>query len=287
MHDGHKLYEISDQESLKKENITIEASSNDFNRITEKIKNLREKIEKEILSIDELYEKVFNEVEKSFLKRHEQLRLEENNLKENLQNEVTKVKEKLELHLTEANKLVRENERIIKGINSMKNEDENLIKKLSYVSKINKKTKDIMIFFSELMRNLEISFQEEQNKIIYEEYYFNGFQIPENIKFENIKYDSFTILWQVKDMNIKNIEKIKFKNRIEIRQENGTEKFTRIYEGDKMTFTAKNLTENTCYEIRICFVYDDKKGPWSEIMKIKTSINIDSQILGETNKKKN
>jgi hypothetical protein len=154
------------------------------------------------------------------------------------------VKEKLELHLTEANKLVRENERIIKGINSMKNEDENLIKKLSYVSKINKKTKDIMIFFSEFMRNLEISFQEEQNKIIYEEYYFNGFQIPENIKFENINYDSFTILWQVKDMNIKNIEKIKFKNRIEIRQENGTEKFTRIYEGDKILIVDTVPKEN-------------------------------------------
>ena len=64
MHEGHKLFEVNDEESLKKENITIEASSNDFNEIIEKLKNLKDKIEKEIINLDESYDKVFNEVGK-------------------------------------------------------------------------------------------------------------------------------------------------------------------------------------------------------------------------------
>ena len=53
MHEGHKLFEVNDEESLKKENITIEASSNDFNEIIEKLINLKDKIEKEIINLDE------------------------------------------------------------------------------------------------------------------------------------------------------------------------------------------------------------------------------------------
>ena len=38
---------------------------------------------------------------------------------------------------------------------------------------------------------------------------------------------------------------------------------------------------NTKYEIRICLVYNDLIGEWSEIKKIKT-LNIDSNILLES-----
>ena len=48
--------------------------------------------------------------EKSYEKKHEKLILEEQNLKDQLQNEVTKIKEKLEEHLSESNKLIKDNE---------------------------------------------------------------------------------------------------------------------------------------------------------------------------------
>ena len=79
-HSNHKVLKIDDEESLKKENITIEASSNDFNEIIEKLKNLKDKIEKEIINLDESYDKVFNEVGKSYEKKHEKLILEEQKL---------------------------------------------------------------------------------------------------------------------------------------------------------------------------------------------------------------
>ena len=37
LHNNHKLIELSDIESLKKENITIESSMNEFNEISTKI----------------------------------------------------------------------------------------------------------------------------------------------------------------------------------------------------------------------------------------------------------
>ena len=64
MHEGHKLYEINDQDSLKNENITINSSSDDFNNIISKLNNLKDKIEKEIIIIDEAFDKIFNEVGK-------------------------------------------------------------------------------------------------------------------------------------------------------------------------------------------------------------------------------
>ena len=101
---------------------------------------------------------------KSYEKKHQILNEEEKNMKEKLQNEVTKIKEKLEINFSESNQLIRENERILKGINSLKKEDENIIKILSYVSKINKNKKTLSNFFLKNMKNLKISFQEEKKK---------------------------------------------------------------------------------------------------------------------------
>ena len=67
IHCGHKLLEITDEESLKKENITIEESIKEFDGIIVKANELKEKNEEQINEINNLYEKVNNEVIKSFL----------------------------------------------------------------------------------------------------------------------------------------------------------------------------------------------------------------------------
>ena len=288
MHEGHKLFEVNDEESLKKENITIEASSNDFNEIIEKLKNLKDKIEKEIINLDESYDKVFNEVGKSYEKKHEKLILEEQNLKDQLQNEVTKIKEKLEEHLSESNKLIKDNERIQKGIKTIKKDEENIIRILTYVSKINKNKKNLNLFFSEFMENLKINFQEEENNIIYTQYYFNGIQKIKNIKFENVNFDNFKIVWEFDDTAFPEKEKNKIKYLIEIKEENKGEKLNKICEGNKNYFHLSNLNSNTNYEIKICVFFNKVEGPWSEKMKIKTldfKSYCDSLILEESNRK--
>ena len=74
--------------------------------------------------------------------------------------------------------------------------------------------------FRELMKNLKITFMEEESKIKYEDYYFNGIQIPKYIEFKEIGTNSFKILWTIGDINLINIDKKNIKYRIEIRKEN-------------------------------------------------------------------
>ncbi len=114
LHNGYKVLAITDEEALQKENITIDNSTKQFDENTEKINELKIKIEKEITQIDTLYEKVNNETTKSYELKHEKLTKEENELKEKLQNEVTKVKEKLEVSLSKVNELIKACEKIKK-----------------------------------------------------------------------------------------------------------------------------------------------------------------------------
>ena len=92
IHQGHKTILIKDEEALKKENITIESSSKEFNKYIEKSINLKNKIEKEITEIDKLYETINSKVTQFYVSKHEELIKEENSLKEKLQNEVPKTK---------------------------------------------------------------------------------------------------------------------------------------------------------------------------------------------------
>ena len=148
LHEGHKLLSIVDEESLKKENITLEYSTNIFNKFNQKLSNLKEKLENELNEIDILYYKINDEITKSFEMKHNKLLLEENELKEKLQNKITKTKEQLEKYLSLSNILSKKNEKINKGIKSFINEGQNnMIRNLSYISTMNKNKKEINSLF--------------------------------------------------------------------------------------------------------------------------------------------
>ena len=153
------MLEVNDEESLKKENISIEDSKKEFNDIITKSLELKEKIEGQITEINNLYEKINSEVTKSFEIKHEKLTKEENDMKDILQTEVTKVKEKLENYSSELKNILKLNERINKGIIILEKEEKNMLKILSYVSKMSKYQKDSKKLLSELMRNLKISYK--------------------------------------------------------------------------------------------------------------------------------
>ena len=223
---------------------------------------------------------------KSFEIKHEKLVREENDLREKLQNEVTKIKENLEKFLSESNRLVKNTEKIQKGIKQIENEKENMIKKISYVSKINKYKKEIKMLFGTLMKNIKISFIEKECDIKYDEYYFNGIQIPKDIEFKDIKKDSFKIFWKIDKINLINRDDKQIKYRVELRRENKNEKFKQAYEGNNSNCLIENLKRNKNYEIRICCVYGNLIGLWSEIQKVKTSkYDCDSIILEESGRK--
>ena len=54
LHNNHKLIKISDTQLLEKENIKIESTINEFNEVSKKSIELKEKIENEINRINKL-----------------------------------------------------------------------------------------------------------------------------------------------------------------------------------------------------------------------------------------
>jgi len=64
LHKGHKVIPITDEETIKKENLDINNSTKELEENTQKITNLKDKIENEIKEIDKLYEKVEKEIGK-------------------------------------------------------------------------------------------------------------------------------------------------------------------------------------------------------------------------------
>jgi len=154
---------------------------------------------------------------KSFLKKHEQLLKEENALKEQLQIEVTKSKENLENYLSASINNIKLSERLNKGIEKMKDKEENIIKIISYVSKANQTQNQMINLTKQLMQNIKFNFDENKNEINIEKYIFNGFPIPENIEIKDITYNSCNIKWYLKDLNF---DSNKIKYIIEIKKEN-------------------------------------------------------------------
>ena len=160
-----------------------------------------------MIEINKLYEKIVKEVTSSQEIKHEKLIKEDNELKDELKNEVTKVKENLEINLSKINEIIRKSERIMKGMKILLGDkDTQIIKKLNYVSTINKNQKKMKTLFQEPMKNLKISFIENENNIKYEEYYFNGMNIPKDIEFSDIGVNIFKISWEIDYIKISKLK---------------------------------------------------------------------------------
>ena len=212
-HNGHKIIPIEDEETLKKEIISINDYIKEFDISGLNIINIKNKIENEINNINISYEKVEKETSKSFEIKHEILIKQEKEIKDKLQIEVTKIKSKLEEYLSLVNILIKNYEKINKGIKTLNKDEENknikLIKNLTYISKLNKNQKEMNNISKMLMKNLKLNYIDDNIK--YEEYYFNGLSIPKNIQINDITLNCFKLSWNIDDINILNINKNNYK----------------------------------------------------------------------------
>lgn len=214
---------------------------------------------------------------KVYIQKHEQLIKEENCLKEKLQNEVTKIKEKLEESLSESNNEIKIREKINKGIKKIE-EENNILKNIIYISKINISKKEMDKLIKKSQKSLKFNYEKEKNDIIFEEFLFN-ILIP-IIKVKDVNFSDINISWKIDDINTNCLEKIKYK--VEMKKEDGD--FKLIYEGDKNSYSINNLEPYTEYQFRICSIYKDSTELWTEIKKIKTLVN--SFILKRIKKRK-
>ena len=76
----------------------------------------------------------------------------------------------MEEYLSFSNKIIKDIEIINKGIKLLEKKEKNMLKILTYASKINQNDKEIKKLYDTLMRNIKINFEEKENKIKYEEY---------------------------------------------------------------------------------------------------------------------
>ena len=174
LHSNHKILPITDVESIKKENLSIEFSKAEFDEINKKIIELKNKIEKEINNINILFDKTLEDLTKSFEEKISNLKKTENDIKEKLQNEVTKFKEKLEIYLSDINNQIVMNEKINKGIQKFDKNEKNMIKILSYISKINKNKKNVNSLLNKKIKSIKFSYIPEKSDINFDEFYIGG-----------------------------------------------------------------------------------------------------------------
>ena len=115
-----------------------------------------------------------NDIKQYFIEKHEELIKEENELIVKLQNEVTKVKEKMENTLSEINEEIRLSERINKISNKIEKDDANLMKIISFISKIKNSITTMNETLKKPLKNIKFNFQKEKKSLNFEEYYINN-----------------------------------------------------------------------------------------------------------------
>ena len=215
--------------------------------------------------------------------KHEQLINKENEIKENLDNEVTKIKESLENFLSQYDNIIKISQKIIRGIDKFKNEEKNILKSLSYISKIVEIKNEFKNLFQKKLISLNFYYGEEKSDIEYEKYYFKGIPIPYEIIIEYLYDSNVKISWN--NINVENIDNNKIKYIVEKRKENETT-FKQIYEGNNNSFSTENYNKNNFNEIRICVSYDGIRSEYNNIKKPKIlpNLEIDSKILFESKK---
>ena len=149
-----------------------------------------------------------DEITASFEQQHIKLKEKEKNIKSELDLKVTKIKEELENFLMESNDILISCERIEKAIKYYEQKKiNNEIKTLYYISEINKNNEITKDFIKKQIKNIEINYNSDLNKLEYKDYYFSGIPIPKNIKTEE-QEGKLIIYWDIeyfmfKDFNLK------------------------------------------------------------------------------------
>ena len=158
---------------MKKENITIETTKDEFNTMFDEVIILKDKIEKEMENINKKFEETLKAINNYFIIKHEELIKEENGLVEKMQSEVKNVKEKVKIFLFELNEQIKLSNRITENINKLDKEENNYLKNIVYVSKMKESIKNMNKIITKPLKNIRFFFQEEKRDVNYEQYYIN------------------------------------------------------------------------------------------------------------------
>ena len=221
-------------------------------------------IEYEIEKINKSRDTLLDEITKSFEKQRTKLNEKENALKSELDIKITEIKEKLENYYIKSNEILSSFKRIFKAIQSYEKNNNNNIKTLCYISKINKANIEAKNIIKAPFKNTEIIFRND-NTLKYNDYYINGIPTPKDIKI-NQEDNKLLISWKTDNLysfakNIKYLITLK-DNETELK-----------YESLNTNIIIQDFKIDTEYEIKINAVVDEINGDCSEIIKFRTKFN--------------
>ena len=245
---------------MDNKNISYKESIPELNEINERTKNIKEKIKKEIKKIENSQLEIFSEIISSFKKRRLELDEEEKSLKYELVSRVKEITNELEKSLKESDKILLYCERIIQSSKSIEEKiNNNELKKLYYISEINKKEEEMKNFIKKPIKNLDITYDNELDEVSYEEYYFNNIPILEDIKYEK-KGKQLLLTW-----NINELDEEEYNYTVKIKTNN--EETT--HNTSTNNFLIDKYETNVEYEVKVRASKDGCLGDWSEIIKLK------------------
>ena len=196
----------------------------------------------------------------SFKNQHEKLRQTENDLKKDLRKKVTELKENLENFLTESDEILKGNERINKVIKFYeKSEINSIIKSLSYISEIEKNNTRANDFLLKLMKSMNISFDESNNSLKYNNYLFNGLKPLSDIKIY-LEDGKIKMSWNNTEDKIS--DKDKWNYILEVQYDNKVDTF----KGKENFIIIENVnrSNNQEYKVRIALFYKGAYSEWSK-----------------------
>jgi len=226
------------------------------------MKSIKEGIEIQFKKISDSRDILLDEITSSFIEKRIKLDELEKKLKNELDIKVTELKDELEKYYIKSSDIISSCERIFKAIQYYEKniDNNNYIKVLCYISKINKINIEAKNFIKSPFKNMQISFN--NNNLDYKYYYINGIPIPKDINIEQID-NKLYISWNIDNLylDIKNIKYL-----ITLRDDKTESK----YESAKTNFIIQGYKLNTDYKIIINAIVDDINGDCNEIKKFGT-----------------
>ena len=263
----HYVINIEDKESLEDSGISYQKSVSEFDKMFKNAKNIKQNIEEEMKKLNVRHDKLIGEINMSFKEQHLILNEKENKLKAELNLKVDEVKKELEKFLMKSNEVLLICEKLFNAINYYdKKNNRHEIQTLYYLSEIQKTKKNAKNFMRKPIKNLDISYHNLSNEILYNYYYFSGSPIPKGIKIKK-KDDKIFISWNIGDVKKNDFygNNIKFFVHIE------NEVISKVYQTfEKCILLNKNefKMEND-NEVKILSIVDKYTGKWSKSKKFK------------------
>ena len=257
------MIELTDSNSLEQTNELYEETTSKFNSFFDKAKKLKSLIEYSIDDLNRSIKRTFRKINKEFRSQHSFLSRTRYSLKNELNEKIDNIKEELNNFLKRTENIISSFGKISKLIDNFGDEYEShIIRTWCYISEINKYNEKANDLFEEPKKTLFFTFDDEELKVNYSNYYFDGLPVPENIRVEENEDNKIEVTWENNEDKIKDYsDKNKIEYEIEIK--NAFKKYE--FKSKEKKLILDKLDKYKLNKIHIRTVLNKSYSTWSKI----------------------